>query len=89
MIENISDAIVEGEEVYLKGFGRFYPIRRAQMHKNWVYNTYERKAMPAQTVVYNRRVFTGSKTLLERLNGKSEHDTYETYFGDPLFTDDD
>jgi nucleoid DNA-binding protein len=87
MTDIISDCIVDGEFVYLRGFGTFVPIAYASKYNEYVYNPYTQETIEGRNIVYNTRLFRYSKELICKINGVKEYDTFEEYFGSPLHTD--
>lgn len=78
-LENLTKALVEGEKVYLRGFGTFSPIRDNLMRGS--------KFVPSKgefvdtLILRHHRVFKPSKNLLDRVN-IGETDVFQRYFND-------
>jgi len=76
-IENIATALVDGERVYLRGFGTFNPIRENLSRGN-VYCPVTEKIVETY-ILKHGSVFRPSKALIRKVNIGIK-DVFERYF---------
>lgn len=75
---NITKAMLSGDIVEIRGFGKFNPLRFG-LDKGQVYNTVEGKYQDG-IKMWSQRVFRPSKELLIKMNG-GRNNVFEQYFG--------
>jgi len=76
-VENIKDALVSGEYVYLRGFGTFAPIRE-NLRRRTRYVPGPDKIV--DTIVLNHhRIFKPSRELIRKVNVGAS-DVFQRYF---------
>jgi nucleoid DNA-binding protein len=76
-LENIADAIVEGEPVYLRGFCTFNPIRNC-LYKKMCYAP-KTKKWAERLILRHQSVFRASPKLIKRVNIGAK-DVFQRYF---------